>query len=98
MKPLSNPLSAPDNAAARPTPPVKPAAPPASNAKPDKNQNQGASPAMMGDRQRIVAPKSPAIASTPSTPATQRGQSYKPNGMDSAMGALADKMHPPKRR
>jgi hypothetical protein len=52
---------------------------------------------MVGDKQKIASPPTPAIASQP-TPATKRGQNYQASGIDRAMGALADKMHAPKRR
>lgn len=86
--------------AAAPTPaaatkPVKPSAAPSPgpNAKPNKDANAGQSPAMVGDRQKIARPPVPAIAAT----AQARPQEQR-SGMEASMGALADKMHPPKRR
>ena len=59
----------------------------------DKDANAGQSPAMVGDRQKIARPPAPQIASTAvKRPAEQR------SGMETALGSLADQMHPPKRR
>lgn len=75
--------------------PVKSAVPtaPGPNSRPNKDANAGQSPAMTGDKQRIARPPTPTIASTaPARPQEQR------SGMESAMGAMADQMHPVKRR
>lgn len=66
---------------------------PGPNSRPNKDANAGQSPAMTGDRQRITRPPTPAIAST----APARHQEQR-SGMESAMGAMADQMHPVKRR
>jgi hypothetical protein len=83
---------------AKPTPAAKPVtateAPPRGfNAKPDKDANSGQSPAMTGDRQRI---QRPAVHAIPST-AQPRPQEQR-SGMETAMGALADQLHKPRRR
>ena len=81
---------------AAPTPQkaTKPVAPsPGFNSKPDKDANAGQSPAMVGDRQKIARPPAPQIQATmPSRAPDQR------SGMETSMGALADQLHPPKRR
>lgn len=67
--------------------------PPGPNAKPNKDANAGQSPAMPGDRQRIARPPAPQIVST----AQPRPQEQR-SGMEAAIGALADKIHRPRRR
>lgn len=78
------------------TKPVKPSAQPAvpgPNARPNKDANAGQVPAMMGDKQKIQRPAAPSIASTaPARPAAAS------SGMETAMGAMADQLHPVKRR
>lgn len=66
---------------------------PAFNSKPDKSVNQGASPAMLGDRQKIARPAAPQIAGT-----TQARPQDQRSGMETAMGALADQLHKPRTR
>ena len=77
--------------AKRPTLTVKPGF----NSKPDKNANQGANTGVM--RTSLANPKpTPAPGSVlPSTaPAKAAGAPSQASGMDMAMGALADKLHP----
>lgn len=103
MKPIYNALASGKAAAPSPQPPTtaepppqaRPVhrAPPGPNAKPSKDANAGQSPAMPGDKQRIARPPAPQIAST----AQPRPQEQR-SGMETAMGALADKMHKPRRR
>lgn len=76
-----------------PAPVAAPAkAPVASNSRPSGTNNPGAGP-MIGDRQKIALPPIPRIASTApvSKPAA-------PRGIEGAMGAMADRLHPLKRR
>lgn len=79
-----------------PAQPVKTTAPggpkPGFNAKPDKSVNQGASPAMVGDKQKIQRPAAPQIAGT-----QPMARSAPSSGIESAMGAMADKLHPVRR-
>lgn len=89
---FTNPLATPsadmgDAAAKVPVP--KPAP---SNSRPSGTNNPGAGP-MIGDRQKIALPPIPRIASTApvSKPAA-------PRGIEGAMGAMADRLHPLKRR
>lgn len=79
---------------AQATKPAAKAPAPSFNSKPDKNVNQGAMPAMVGDRQKIARPPVQQIAASPGA-ARPPAQS---SGIESAMGSLADKMHPVKRR
>jgi hypothetical protein len=83
---FTNPLA--DNATA---PAAAPPAP--SNAKPSGTNNPGAGP-MIGDRQKIALPPVHRIASTapPAKPAAP------PRGIEGAMGQMADRLHPLKRR
>ena len=53
--------------------------------------NQGP---MIGDRQKIYKPAAPQIASSPN----RRENNDVNSGMSTAMGAMADQMHPVKRR
>lgn len=87
--------AAPVRESPEPPPQARPQhrAPPGPNAKPNKDANAGQSPAMPGDKQRIARPPAPQIAST----AQPRPQEQR-SGMETAMGALADKMHKPRRR
>lgn len=63
------------------------------NSRPNKDMNHGAVPSMMGDMKKIARPAYPTIASTsPTRPAAAS------SGMETSMAALADKMHPPRRR
>ncbi len=66
---------------------------PGPNAKPNKDANTGQSPAMVGDRQKIARPPAPQIASSAAARPTEQR-----SGMETAMGSMADRMHPPKRR
>lgn len=92
----NQPATQPAPTPAAATKPVKlptTAAVPSFNAKPNKDANPGQSPAMVGDRQKIARPAAAQIASTAiQRPAEQR------SGLESAMGAMADSMHPVKRR
>lgn len=85
---FTNPLA--DAAPAPVAAPVKAPAP--SNSRPSGTNNPGAGP-MIGDRQKIALPPIPRIASTApvSKPAA-------PRGIEGAMGAMADRLHPLKRR
>ena len=73
----------------------KPAAVTSFNARPDANANAGAVPAMMGDKQKIARPPAPRIAASPQPQATP---TYGASGIDTAMAAMADKLHPPRKR
>ena len=66
---------------------------PGPNAKPNKDANAGQSPAMVGDRQKIARPPYVQLPST-----AQARPSEQRSGMEAAMGAMADKLHAPKRR
>jgi len=68
-----------------------PAAPaPKFNSKPNKDANAGQSPAMVGDRQRIVRPPVPTLSIDPAVPRAGDQRS----GMEMAMAASADQLHP----
>jgi hypothetical protein len=93
----NQPTTIPAPTPAQATKPVKPADKPAVpnfNARPNKDANAGQSPGMMGDRQRIARPPVPTIAAAAPTGRPQDQRS----GIESAMGAAADKLHPVKRR
>lgn len=103
MKPIYNALAGRAPPAAQPVPQASPEPPPQArpvqraapgpNARPSKDANAGQSPAMVGDKQKIVRPPAPQIASTAQTrPQEQR------SGMETAMGALADSLHKPRQR
>lgn len=79
-------------------PPAEKAAPAALNARPDKNANSSQVPGMMGDVKKNPAPPQHKIATSAPSPATQRGQSSQRTGMETAMSAMADKLHPTKKR
>lgn len=91
----NQPMTAKAPTPAQSAKPMKPAAPaaPGSNSKPNKDANAGQVPGMMGDKQRIARPAAPQIASTAPT----RPQDVR-SGMETAMGAMADSMHPVRRR
>lgn len=99
MSPVYNALagknggpSAPVVKAAAPAPAAKASAPkPGFNSKPSP-QATGAMPAMMGDKQSIARPPAPKIAGT-----AQARPSDQRSGMETAMGALADQLHKPRR-
>lgn len=75
-------------------PPAPAAMPsPGFNSKPGP-QATGASPALVGDKQKIQRPAAPQIASSATAPRAAASSS----GMETAMGAMADKLHPVKRR
>lgn len=77
---------------AAPAPAAKASAPkPGFNSKPSP-QATGAMPAMMGDKQSIARPPAPKIAGT-----AQARPSDQRSGMETAMGALADQLHKPRR-
>jgi hypothetical protein len=75
---------------------VKPPAAAGFNAKPNKDANQGQMPAMVGDKQKIMAPSTPTLKGSG---AANPGRTSAPSsGMETAMGAMADKLHPVKAR
>ena|GEM_PF-3896666 len=102
MSALTNALagSQPPAAGVAPAPAEKaaPAAAPALNSKPNKNANSSQTPGLMGDVKPNPKPPLHKIAAGPASAATQRGQSSQRTGMETSMGALADKLHPPKKR
>jgi hypothetical protein len=73
---------------------VKPPAAAGFNAKPNKDANQGQMPAMVGDKQKIMRPAVPQISGAGAAARSPAQAS----GMETAMGAMADKLHPVKRR
>ena len=96
MKYFHNPLGL---GPVKATPPAqkRPAQPkPPASSKPDKNVNQGAMPNMMGDVKKNPKPTIGAAQMiAPSTaPARAAGSPDQRSGLDQAMAALADKMHP----
>lgn len=98
--PLATPAAPVTPYKRRPTLTVKPGF----NAKPNKNANSGAAPGLAGDKQKIVKPAIPQIASARAvggTPQPSVGAAIAAgapvagqSGLDMAMSALADKMHP----
>ena len=85
--------SPPNNSTKPPAPSTKPAVP-NFNARPNKDANAGQSPGMIGDRQKVSAPPTPRIAAAAPTGRAQDARS----GVETAMGSLADQLHPVKRR
>ena len=73
-----------------------PTPPPAAgfNAKPNKDANAGQVPSMMGDKQKVAKPPAPQIGAAAPTGRAQDQRS----GVETSMGAMADKLHPVKRR
>lgn len=93
----NQPVTKPAPTPAQSAKPVKPANQPTipgPNSRPDKNANAGQSPAMMGDKQKIARPPAQTIAASGQIARPQESRS----GMETAMGAAADKLHPVKRR
>jgi hypothetical protein len=75
--------------AAPPAPAAAPA--PAYKAPVSDGSNQGP---QIGERQKITKPPVPHIASAPA----KQANNDRTSGMAASLGALADKMHPTKRR
>lgn len=102
MPDLSNALAGP--APAGLSAPVAASAPEARtaasslNSRPDKNANSSQVPGMMGDVKKNPVPPQNKIAASAPSPATQRGQSAQRSGMETAMDAMANKLHPTKKR
>lgn len=101
MPSFTNPLANSAPAAAAPVSDAQAAAraaPVALNSRPNKDANSSQSPGMMGDVKKNPTPPQNKVAASPPSPATQRGQSYQHSGMERALGDMANKLHPPKRR